>query len=103
MIGVSTHSAEEVGEARRAGADYVTFGPVFPTPSKAAYGSPPGVGGLRRAVAEGLPVIALGGVVPERLEAIADAGAFGAAGIRSFRETETVRQLGLASRRLWQA
>lgn len=83
-IGRSTHGLEEVEAAHVAEADWVTFGPVFPTPSKATYGPPPGLEGLRRAVAVGLPVIALGGVDGERLAAVADAGAAGAAGIRVF-------------------
>lgn len=84
VIGVSTHRLEEVEAAAEAGADYVTFGPVYPTPSKAAYGPPPGVDGLCRAVAAGVPVIALGGVAPGSLAELADAGAAGVAGIRCF-------------------
>jgi thiamine-phosphate pyrophosphorylase len=84
VIGVSTHGIAEVEAARRAGADYVTFGPVYPTPSKAGYGPPAGLDALRRAAAVGLPVLALGGVTPERLPELAAAGAAGAAGIRCF-------------------
>ena len=88
LVGRSTHAAEEVAVARGEGADYVTFGPVHPTPSKAAYGPPPGLEGLAAAVraAGGLPVIALGGVTPERLPPLAAAGAHGAAAIRAFQE-----------------
>lgn len=88
VIGRSTHRAEEVEAARREGVDYVTFGPVYATPSKAAYGKPPGLLGLRRAAAARLPVIALGGVTEAaRLYAVAAAGAVGAAGIRVFQRT----------------
>jgi len=81
LVGVSTHSLDEVRAA--AGADYVAFGPVWPTPSKAAYGAPVGVDTLRRAVTvAAMPVFALGGVDLSRLAEVAGAGAR-PAGIRS--------------------
>jgi len=92
-IGRSTHSVDEVIAARDDGADYVTFGPVYPTPGKAAYGPPPGLAGLRQAAATGLPVLALGGVGPEHLAEIAAAGAHGAAGIRAFHEPSSLKNL----------
>ena len=101
MIGCSTHRPEEVEAAREAGADYAVFGPVFETPSKAAYGPPPGLDGLRRASAHGLPVIAVGGIGPGRMAAVAAAGAAGVAGIRAFFEPERVRRMAAESRRLW--
>lgn len=84
LIGCSTHHPDEVAAARDAGADYVTFGPVWDTPSKRAYGPPPGLKGLRRACASDLPVLALGGVRTDRLQDLADAGAAGFAAIRAF-------------------
>jgi thiamine-phosphate pyrophosphorylase len=92
-IGVSTHAPEEVEAARRAGADYVVFGPVYPTPSKARCGPPAGLDGLRRAAAAGLPVLALGGVGADRLAELAAAGASGAAGIRCFLDGESVEAM----------
>jgi thiamine-phosphate pyrophosphorylase len=84
LIGCSTHRLAEVEAAADAGADYVTFGPVYPTPGKEHYGPPLGPEALRDAAARGLPVYALGGVVPERFAELRVAGAAGAAGIRLF-------------------
>jgi len=80
LIGVSTHRPEEVTAAQQGGADFVTFGPVFFTLSKAAYGEPVGLGRLREAcMASPLPVFALGGVTLERLPELLAAGTQGVA------------------------
>ncbi len=99
LIGSSTHSIAEVASARDAGADFATFGPVYPTPSKAAYGDPVGLPALERAAALGLPLYALGGVTLERLPELARAGAAGAAGIRIFLEPGALPDLVAAGRR----
>lgn len=101
LIGRSTHRPEEVARARDDGADYVTFGPVYPTPSKAGYGEPPGLAGLREACAVGLPVLALGGVDAGRLGELAAAGAAGAAGIRVFAEPAARSRAVEAARRVF--
>lgn len=93
LIGRSAHDAEEVLRAREEGADYVTFGPVFPTPSKAKYGPPPGVEGLRAAAAQGVPVLALGGVDAGGVCAVAEAGAWGVSGIRVFHDPRALDAL----------
>jgi thiamine-phosphate pyrophosphorylase len=83
LIGASTHS---LGESRRAeadGADFVVFGPVYDTPSKRAFGAPQGLAALA-AVAGTVsrPVIAVGGITPERVREVLAAGAAGVAVIR---------------------
>lgn len=88
LIGVSTHRLDEVARALEGGADYVTFGPVYATPSKEAYGPPAGLDKLTEAASLGIPVVALGGVTIERFSEVAEAGAVGAAGIRVFLATE---------------
>ncbi|MFZ2949418.1 MAG: thiamine phosphate synthase [Desulfuromonadaceae bacterium] len=64
-IGYSAHGIDEALSVQAEGADFVTFGPLFHTPSKAAYGEPCGVKKLAAAVfALRIPVIALGGISP---------------------------------------
>jgi len=43
MIGVSTHGIDEARKAQEDGADFVTLGPVYETPSKMQYGKPIGI------------------------------------------------------------
>ncbi len=93
LIGRSTHTPEEVDRARREGVDYVAFGPLFPTPSKARFGPPPGPAGLRRAVAHGVPVIALGGVDASGVRTALESGAVGVAGIRVFQDPASLREI----------
>lgn len=82
LIGVSTHTLAEARFATEFGAGFITFGPVFATPSKAAYGAPRGLEELRDVCAAvSIPVFALGGITPERVPACLDAGAHGVAAI----------------------
>jgi thiamine-phosphate pyrophosphorylase len=98
LVGVSTHRLDEVAEARRAGADYVVFGPVYPTPAKDAFGTPVGAPGLARAAALDIPVYALGGVTLERFPEVASAGAAGVAGIRLFQRVGDLERVVAAAR-----
>ncbi|MEM7482714.1 MAG: thiamine phosphate synthase [Acidobacteriota bacterium] len=96
-LGCSTHDLREVEAARDAGADFVTFGPVFSTPGK---GESTGLDGLAAAVELGLPVLALGGVMPERLDEVRATGAHGVAGIRVFHDRAALSRLVEAWKRL---
>jgi thiamine-phosphate pyrophosphorylase len=89
LIGVSTHSLEEVKAAQSQRANFATFGPVFFTPSKAAYGEPVGLGALNK-VCEfvRIPIFALGGVDKNNyLECLLN-GASGVAAIRLFQDQD---------------
>lgn len=80
IIGVSTHSVEEALRAERDGADFVTLGPVYHTPSKAGMGEPLGLEALRGVVKEvSVPVFAIGGVKCENLREVIETGAAGVA------------------------
>jgi thiamine-phosphate pyrophosphorylase len=79
-IGASTHSRAEAEKAERDGADWIVFGPVYDTPSKRPFGPPQGLAKLAEtARAVRIPVIAIGGITPERVGAVCDAGARGVA------------------------
>ena len=69
LIGASAHSIAEAREAAAQGADFVVFGPVYDTPSKRRYGPPQGLAALEAASPRALdrPVIAIGGITPERV------------------------------------
>jgi len=87
LIGRSCHSLEEALQAELDGADYVFFGPVFATPSKAQYGAPQGteaLAGVCRRVR--IPVLAIGGITLENAASCIAAGAAGIAAIRLFQQ-----------------
>lgn len=98
LLGRSTHTLEEVERARRDGADYVTFGPVYATPSKAGYGPPAGLERLAAAAQLRIPVYALGGVTLSRFGEVAAAGAVGVAAIRMFQDPGELREAARAAR-----
>jgi len=76
LIGVSTHTSAEIAAA--AGADFIVFGPVYFTPSKAAYGEPQGLERLQQAVQQSpVPVIAIGGIKKEHIAEVIATGAQG--------------------------
>ena len=80
LIGASTHSLKEAEEAERAGADFILFGPVYFTPSKAAYGQPQGLAPLKEVVEKiSLPVYAIGGIKAGNIEKAKGAGVRGVA------------------------
>jgi thiamine-phosphate pyrophosphorylase len=80
LVGVSTHCLADIQRAAGQGADFVTFGPVYATPSKAAFGPPQGVQALAHACGSScLPVFALGGMTPSRAVEAYRAGAAGIA------------------------
>lgn len=83
VVGVSTHAPDETARAAVDGADWAFVGTIHPTPSHPGL---PGIGanGLRDAAAraDGLPVVAIGGIDVGRVAAVVRAGAHGVAVLR---------------------
>jgi thiamine-phosphate pyrophosphorylase len=93
LIGASTHTIDAVRSASEAGADFLTFGPVFFTPGKKK-SEVQGTATLRDAcAATTLPVFAIGGITPENARECLDAGAHGVAVIRAVMEATSARRV----------
>lgn len=87
FVGVSCHSLGSAQRAAEAGADYIFFGPIFATPSKAEYGPPQGLVHLVEVCRSvSIPVVAIGGITLENAGACLAAGAKGIAAIRLFQD-----------------
>ena len=93
IIGVSTHSMEGARLAESQGADFITFSPIYETPSKASYGPPQGLDPLRQvSQAVRLPVLALGGITLHRVPECLEQGAFGVAVISDIWDSTDIKQ-----------
>jgi thiamine-phosphate pyrophosphorylase len=92
LVGVSTHSVDGVLTAEKNGADFVTFGPVFYTLSKAKMGNPVGTDLLREASSvSNIPIYALGGINLLNAESCVLSGAYGLAGIGIFQNSSNLQ------------
>ena len=88
LIGISTHSPEQIAAAERSAADYLGVGPVFETPTKPGR---PAVGlelVERAARHASKPWFAIGGIDPASARAVVDAGARRLAVVRAIRDAE---------------
>lgn len=77
IVGRSTHSLEQARHALAEGADYIGFGPLFPTPTKKGR---PGIGlenikRMESEVGSSLPAFCIGGIKPENFDEVREAGA----------------------------
>jgi len=100
VIGISTHQDAEVRTAAAEGADYVGFGPIFPTATKPDHEPVVGLAGLRlvRALTT-LPIFAIGGVTVDNLAAVLEAGADGVAVISALADSADIAGTVQAFRR----
>lgn len=85
-LGISTHSHEELAMALAASPNYVALGPIYETKLKVMKWAPQGldrIGDWKRRIG-GLPLVAIGGITPERADDVAAAGADSIAVITDF-------------------
>ena len=101
LIGVSCHSLEAARSAASGGADYLFFGPIFATPSKAAFGAPQGLDRLAEVCrAVSIPVLAIGGITLANASDCLAAAASGIAAIRLFQNARDMSSLVQSLRKL---
>jgi thiamine-phosphate pyrophosphorylase len=85
-LGISTHSEEELAIAMAAKPDYVALGPIYETRLKAMKWTPQGldrIGAWKKRIGP-LPLVAIGGITPERADGVMAAGADSVAVITDF-------------------
>jgi thiamine-phosphate diphosphorylase len=81
-IGCSVHSSEEAVTAVNRGADFLVVGTIYRSESHPDL-TPAGLDLIRATAAQGVPVIAIGGITPSRVREVRAAGAYGVAAIRA--------------------
>jgi thiamine-phosphate pyrophosphorylase len=92
-IGVSTHNIDEARAAEAEGADFITFGPIFETPSKQKMGNPVGLEAIKdvkRAI--NIPIFALGGIHGRNIGHVLWAGAYGVSMISAIFGAEDIQK-----------
>lgn len=93
LIGISTHNIEQALKAEQEGADYIGFGPVFGTKTKADAEEAKGIEALKEVNKKvSIPVIAIGGINLENLKEVIDAGADGVAVISAIVKAENIEE-----------
>ncbi|MBT8396971.1 MAG: thiamine phosphate synthase, partial [Gemmatimonadetes bacterium] len=77
VLGLSIHGAEQAGEVEGGNVDFLFVGTIFPSSSHP--GRTPGGAGLIRDIraVTGRPILAIGGITPERIPAVLAAGGKG--------------------------
>lgn len=92
-IGLSTHSIQQVEKALAQKPDYIGFGPIYPTTTKAKPDKTVGVEQLKQILGlVNIPVVAIGGIFPENIQEVFDAGAKNIAMVRHFMQTNQFDQ-----------
>lgn len=92
LIGASAHSLGEAKRAEEEGADFVTLGPIYETPSKMRYGRPVGLQTIVKVKEEvSVPILAVGGIRKERVGEVLKAGAYGVALISAVLASENIK------------
>ena len=78
LIGVSAHTPAEAKDAENSGADFITYGPLFQTPSKKVFGAPVGLDSLKKVKNDiKIPMYGLGGIKRGSIKQVVRSGAYG--------------------------
>jgi thiamine-phosphate pyrophosphorylase len=97
LVGLSTHTLDQVEKTRTRPVDYLGFGPIFATTSKPAEYTPRGTGMLREAVRiAARPVVAIGGIDAKTIAEVGATGAAGAAVISALADAHDPRAAAAA-------
>ncbi len=92
-LGYSTHNLSQVAEAEKSSADYIAFGPVFPTQTKERPDPVVGLEGLREArKATRKPLVGIGGITLANARSVIEAGADSVAVIQDLMSTSDIGQ-----------
>lgn len=87
-IGLSTHSIDQARKALTKKPDYIGFGPIYPTITKAEPDKAVGTELLKQVIEfSNIPVVAIGGICPDNIQLIIDAGATNIAAVRFLMQT----------------
>lgn len=93
LVGVSAHTIEEAKVAETGGADFITFGPIFRTPSKAEFGAPVGLESLKIAKnTVQIPLFCLGGIKSGNIKQVLKYGADGISMISAIFNAQDIRK-----------
>jgi thiamine-phosphate pyrophosphorylase len=75
ILGVSTHNLDQLQQADAGPADYIAYGPIFPTSSKRHHDPPVGLEGLCAArAATKKPLVAIGGITRANARSVLETG-----------------------------
>ncbi|MBF0590736.1 MAG: thiamine phosphate synthase [Nitrospirae bacterium] len=91
LIAKSTHGVDEAIEAARKGADFITLGPIYETPSKLMYGDPIGLETLQKVRKKvNIPIFAIGGIKVYNISDVMGSRADGIAVISGILSSDSV-------------
>ncbi len=92
-IGLSTHSVKQVLNALKLKPDYIGFGPIYETTAKPKPDRVVGTDQLREVLSiSNIPVVAIGGIFPENIEAVLETGARNVALVRYLMQSEDLEK-----------
>lgn len=93
LIGISTHTLDQALMAETDGADYIGFGPVFETGTKAGSWDARGVPALQKVKETvSLPVVAIGGINLENVREVISSGVDGVAVISAILTANSIEE-----------